>query len=398
MTDARFNDPITRRQLLRRAAVGGAALGLPSLLAACGGGSGTTGAAGGTTAGGAAQVNDVLNFSNWELYIDTPDSLKAAGVDKPTTLEQFTQQTGIKVNYYEDVNSNSEYFAKVQGRLSQGQGIGRDIFVSTDNDRFLGQYIDLKWVQKLDKSLIPNIKNLIDAQAHPPFDPNRDYSLPWFSGMDGIGWNKDVTGPVTSVQQLLEDPSLKGRVGIWSQMGDTLGLIMLENGDDPAKVTDASFDSAITRVEKAVESGQIRAFYGNNYAQPLSKGDLAASMAWSGDIFLLANPKLTWVLPETGGIIWTDNMVIPLGGSVGTASTYMNFVYDPAVAAQLALGAGYISSVKGVPDEAAKLNPKAAANTLVFPTDDMLSNLHQNDPAMLTNPDYIKRWEAVQGH
>jgi spermidine/putrescine transport system substrate-binding protein len=396
MTDARFNDPVTRRQLLRRAAVGGAALTLPSLLAACGGSSGTTGAASGTS--GAAQPNKVLNFSNWELYIDTPDSLKAAGVDKPTTLQQFTQKTGIKVNYYEDVNSNSEYFAKVQGRLSQGQGIERDIIVSTDNDRFLGQYIQQEWVQKLDKSLIPNIANLIDAQAHPPFDSNRDYSLPWFSGMDGLAWNKDVTGPVTSVQQLLEDPKLKGRVGIWNGMGDTLGLIMLENGDDPAKVTDASFEAAISRVQKAVDAGQIRAFYGNNYAQPLSKGDLAASMAWSGDIFLLANPKLTWTLPQTGGIIWTDNMIIPIGGSVPTASTYMNFVYDPPIAAQLALGAGYISSVKGVPEEAAKLNPKAASNTLVFPTDDMLSNLHQNDPAMLNNPDYIQQWEAVQGH
>ena len=398
MTDHRFNNPLTRRQLLRRAAAGGTVLAFPSLLAACGGGSsGTTGAAGGTT-GGAAQVNDVLNFSNWELYIDTADSLKDVGIDKPTTLEQFTQKTGIKVNYYEDINSNSEYFAKVQGRLAQGQGIDRDIIVSTDNDRFLAQYIDQNWVQKLDKSLIPNITNLIDAQAHPPFDPNRELSLPWFSGMDGLAWNKNVTGPVTSVQQLLEDPKLKGRVGIWNGMGDTLGLIMLENGDDPSKVTDASFEAAITRVQKAVDSGQIRAFYGNNYAQPLSKGDLAASMAWSGDIFLLANPDLTWILPETGGIIWTDNMLIPLGGSVATASTYMNFVYDPTIAAQLALGAGYISSVKGVPDEAAKLDPKAASNTLVFPTDDMLSNLHQNDSAMLNNPDYIQQWEAVQGH
>jgi len=173
---------------------------------------------------------------------------------------------------------------------------------------------------------------------------------------------------------------------------------MLENGDDPAKVTDESFDRALARVQQAVDSGQIRAFYGNNYAQPLSKGDLAASMAWSGDIFNLQSPKLTWILPETGGIIWTDNMVIPPGGDVPTASTYMNFVYDPTIAAQLALGAGYISSVKGVPEEAAKLNPKAAENTLVFPTDDMLSKVHQNDPAMLNNPDYIKRWESVQGH
>jgi spermidine/putrescine transport system substrate-binding protein len=398
MTDPRFNDPLTRRQLLCRAAVGGTVLTLPALLAACGGGSEAGGTTAAATSGGKPQLKDVLNFSNWELYIDTPGSLKDAGIDKPTTLQQFTDKTGIKVNYYQDVNSNSEYFAKVQGPLSQGKGIGRDIFVSTDNDRFLGQYIDQKWVQKLDKSLIPNMKNLIDAQAHPPFDPNRDYSLPWFSGMDGIAWNKDATGPVTSVQQLLEDPKLKGRVGIWNSMGDTLGLIMLENGDDPAKVDDASFDRALTRVQKAVDSGQIRAFYGNNYAQPLSKGDLAASMAWSGDIFLLANPKVTWTLLDTGGIIWTDNMVIPLGGDVPTASTYMNFVYDPTIAAQLALGAGYISSVKGVPEEAAKLNPKASENTLVFPTDDMLSNVHQNDPAMLNNPDYIKRWEAVQGH
>jgi spermidine/putrescine transport system substrate-binding protein len=395
MTDPRFNDPLTRRQLLRRAAVGGTALTLPALLAACGGGSEAGGA---TTAGGKPQLKDVLNFSNWELYIDTPDTLKAAGIKKPTTLQQFTEKTGIKVNYYEDVNSNPEYFAKVQGPLSRGQGIGRDIFVSTDNDRFLGQYIDQKWVQKLDKSLIPNMKNLIDAQAHPPFDPDRDYSLPWFSGMDGIAWNEDATGPVTSVKQLLEDPKLKGRVGVWNSMGDTLGLIMLENGDDPAKVTDESFDRALARVQQAVDSGQIRAFYGNNYAQPLSKGDLAASMAWSGDIFNLQNPKLTWIIPGTGGIIWTDNMVIPLGGDVPTASTYMNFVYDPTIAAQLALGAGYISSVKGVPEEAAKLNPKAAENTLVFPTDEMLSKVHQNDPAMLNNPDYIKRWEAVQGH
>jgi len=384
-----MNERMSRAQLLRRGAAGATVLSLPGLLAACGGGGG----------GGAAEgeLKDTLNFSNWELYIDTPKTRKAAGLTGPTTLQQFTKKTGIKVNYYQDVNDNPGYFAKVQGRLSQGQGIGRDIFVSTDNDRFLGEYLKNKWVQKLDKSLIPNMKNLIDVQLHPPFDPNREYTLPWFSGMDGIAWNTDVTGPVTSVKQLLEDPKLKGKVGVWNSMGDTLGLIMLENGDDPAKVTDASFDRAIARVQKANEAGQIRRFYGNDYAEPLSRGDLAASMAWSGDIVNLGNPKLTWIIPPTGGIIFTDNMLIPLGGSVPTASTYMDFVYDPKIAAQLALGANYISSVKGVKEEAAKLNPKAVENTLVFPTDAMLSKLHQNDPAMLTNPEYEKRWLAVQG-
>ena len=383
-----MNPRLTRQELLRRGTAGGVLLAFPSLLAACGGGGG---------GGDGGELKDVLNFSNWELYIDTPDSLKDAGIDKPTTLKQFTEKTGIKVNYFEDVNSNSEYFAKVQGRLRQGQGIGRDIVVSTDNDRFLGDYITNDWALKLDKDLIPNISNLIDAQASPPFDPNREYTLPWFSGMDGIAWNEDLTGPVTTVTQLLEDPKLKGKVGVWNSMGDTLGLIMLENGDDPAKVTDESFDRAIAVVQKAQDAGQIRRFYGNDYAQPLATGDLAASMAWSGDIFLLAKPNVKWGIAEKGGIIWTDNMFIPLGGSVPTASTYMNFVYDPAIAAQLALGAGYISSVKGVKDEASKLNPDAASNTLAFPTDAMLSQMHQNDPAMFSNPEYTKKWLAVQG-
>jgi spermidine/putrescine transport system substrate-binding protein len=383
-----MNSRMTRDQLLRRGAAGLTVLSLPSLLAACGGGGG----------GGSSQtLNKVLNFANWELYIDTPSTLKAAGVHKPTTLQQFEKKTGIKVNYYEEINDNAGYFAKVQGRLSRGQSIGRDIIVSTDNDRFLGEYISNKWVQKLDKSLIPNIKNLIAAQQHPPFDPNRDYSLPWASGMDGIGWNETLTDPVTSVKQLFEDPKLKGKVGVWNSMGDTLGLVMLENGDDPAQVTDASFNRAIARVKKAKDSGQIRNFYGNDYAAHLSNGDLAASMAWSGDIANLGDPKLHWGVPEQGGIIWTDNMIIPLGGSVPTASTYMNFMYGPAISAQWSVGANYISSVEGVKPYAVKLDPKEENNPLTFPTDATLSQMHQNDPAMLTNPKYSKEWLAVQG-
>ena len=109
--------------------------------------------------------------------------------------------------------------------------------------------------------------------------------------MDGIAWNEDVTGPVTTVTQLLEDPKLKGKVGVWNSMGDTLGLVMLENGDDPAKVTDETFDRALAVIQKAQDAGQIRRFYGNDYAQPLAKGDLAASMAWSGDIFNSRRPE-----------------------------------------------------------------------------------------------------------
>ena len=379
-----MNPKMTRQQLVRRGAAGTALLAFPSLLAACGGGGG----------GSASddELKTVLNFSNWPFYMDVK------GKTHPT-LDQFTAETGIEVNYFEDVNSNDEYFAKIQGRLSQGQGIDRDIIVATDNSRFPALYVEQAWVEELDKDRIPNISNLIDAQASPPFDPERTYSLPWLSGMDGIAWNEKLTGPVTSVTQLFEDPKLKGKITVFSEMADTLGLVMLENGDDPAAVTDEAFDRALERVQAAVDSGQIRRFSGNDYVQPLATGNLVACIAWGGDVAQAApdNPHLKWSIPEKGGIIWTDNMLIPLGGSVATASEYMNFVYDPKIAARIAVGTSYISAVKGVKEEALKIDPASGNNELIFPDDETLSRVHFNDPAMVNNEDYITRWQQVEG-
>jgi spermidine/putrescine transport system substrate-binding protein len=381
-----MNPRLTRNELLRRGAAGGALLAFPSILAACGGGGGDGG--GGDDGG---ELSTVLNFANWPLYIDTEP--------KPTTLQEFTQQTQIKVNYFEEINDNAEYFAKVQGPLSQGSGIDRDIFVFTDNSRFPGLLVNQGWVEELDKDLIPNITNLVDAQASPPFDPDRTYSLPWMSGMTGIAWNENVTGPVTSIQQLLEDPKLKGKVTMLQEMADSMGLVMLQNGDDPGAVTDESFNAAIASVEAAVESGQIRRFTGNDYTQALTTGDLAAAVAWSGDVvqLLADNPNLKWAIPESGGMIWTDNMLIPQGGSAPTASTYMNFVYDPAVAARLAKAITYVTPVVGAKEELAKTDPETAGNPLIFPDDDTLAQVNQFDAAALDNEEYITLWQGVLG-
>ena len=379
--------PLTRRQLLERAALGGAALTLPGFLAACGGGGD-----GGDTGGG--ELADVLRFANWPLYIDIDEETK-----KRPTLDEFTRRTGIAVDYFEEINDNAEYFAKVQGPLSQGRGIDRDIFVFTDNSRFPGLLIDEGWVQKLDKELIPNISNLIEAQASPPFDPEREYSLPWQSGMTGIAWNEDLTGPVTSIEQLFEDAKLKGKVSMLMEQADSVGLVMLANGDDPAEVSDETYDKAIDRVQAAVDSGQVVRFTGNDFAQPLTQGELAACVAWSGDMIqLLAdNPKLKWGVPKDGGMIWTDNMFIPTGGSVPTASTYMNYVYEPAVAAKIAAYVNYVPPVQGVKEELVKIDPELANNTLIIPDEELLAQLHQYDSAALANDEHISKWQTVLG-
>jgi spermidine/putrescine transport system substrate-binding protein len=391
MTDPRFNDPITRRQVLRRAAAGGAALSLPSLLAACGGGGeigGATAPTGGTTSV-RKELADTLVFANWPAYIDKK------GSSRPS-LEQFTQKTGVKVKYIQEVNDNEEWFGKYQAQLSQGQDIDRDLTVLTD--WMAARMIRLGYVEKKDKSAIPNEKNLTPTLRHPAWDPNREYSLPWQSGMTGIAYNPKFTGgPVTSIEQLFTDSKLKGKVTCLTEMPDTIGLIMQANGDDPTKVQPDAFDRAIETLKSA--SGQIRQFTGNEYLKLFPDGSVWAGMTWSGDVAQLQTdtPGLKWVIPDDGGMIWNDNMLIPTGGDVYTASTYMNFVYDPKIAAEIEAWVNYICPVVGAKEELLKIDPDIAKNVLIFPTDEMLAKVKLFDAEAADNPDFKEKFQAVLG-
>jgi spermidine/putrescine transport system substrate-binding protein len=380
-----MTDQLTRRQLLERAAVGGAAITFPGILAACGGSS--TKSSSGSSSHTLAKT---LRFSNWELYIDVKGQ-------KHPTLDEFQKKTGVHVDYLEDINGNAEFFSKIQGPLSRGQSVDRDLVVFTDNSRYPSLMIKKGWAEKIDKSAIPNIKNLVEQQRHPAWDPNRDYSLPWQSGMTGIGFNDKLTDPVLSIGDLLDNPKLKGKVAVLDDYSGTLTLVMFANGDDPAKVTDASFDRAIARLQKAVDSGQIRQFYGQNYSDAFARGDLAATIAWSGDVvqLQLANKHLRWNLPSDGGEIFTDNMMIPKGGEAYTASVYMNFVYDPTIAAQIEDYVNYICPVVGAKEILLKQDPAIANNNLIFPTQEMLDNVSSLDPAALNNEKYLTTWNNL---
>jgi len=379
-----MNSRLTRRDLLKRSAAGGALLSLPGLFGASDAVAAALGTAGGQT----------LTISNWPYYIDVNEKTK-----KRPSIEQFQKQTGIKVKYIEDVNDNATFFGKIQGALSRGQSTGRDIIVMTDNSPYPALLVQKGWVEKLDKSVLPNIKNLQNNQRHPSWDPNREHSLPWQSGMTGIGYNAKLTTPVTTMHQLLTDKKLHGKVTLLNDAEDTLGLIMLENGDDPNKVTDASFNRALKMVQVAVKSGQVRQFTGNDYGPLLAKGDIIAATAWSGDIVQLQpdNKSLRWQLPKAGGIVWTDNMLIPKGGDIHNASIFMNFVYDPKIAAEIELAISYVCPVKGADKVLLKTNPEIAKNPLIFPSAATLARLHQNDPKALFNVDYKTKWQKLLG-
>jgi spermidine/putrescine transport system substrate-binding protein len=380
---------LDREEFLRRSFAIGAVMAIPGLAAklARGGVAVPTGV-------DPKRLKKTLVFSNWPLYMD---------YDKKThrhpSLDLFTKKYGVKVKYIEDINQNETFFGKVQAQLRRGQSIGRDLIVMTDNSRFPALLVQQKWVEKIDKSVIPNIKNLLPALQHPGWDPKREYSLPWQSGMTGIGYNAKYTKPVTTVDQLLFDRKLKGKVTLLDSIGDTLPVIVLSNGDDPTKIDDAAFNRAIKKIEKAKKAGQIRRFTGNDYIAMFPTGDVWAGLVWSGDMPQIrdSTPKANWLIPESGGTIWTDNMLIPHGGDVYTASVYMNFYYQPKIAALVEDAIDYVCPVGGADKALVKLDPSAAKNTLIFPTKEMLKKIYIIDPKALFNPDFQVKWQRMLG-
>jgi spermidine/putrescine transport system substrate-binding protein len=374
---------ISRKVFLRRAAAGSAMLAAPGLLRA--------GAAFGSTG---AKLPKTIVFSNWPLYIDVKKKTH------PSILQFQKAHPGTTVRYLEDINDNDQFFGKIEGPLSQGQSTGRDLIVLTDSSGLPQRMIQLGWVEKWDKSAMPHVKNLIPAQQHPAWDPHRDYSLPWQSIMAGIGYDPHKVGyELDSVDKLLTDPKLKGKVTLLTQLSDTMGLVMLANGDDPSHVTKKAWDAAVARIKKAVQSGQIRQFTGNDYAPLLAKGDVWACFAWSGDLVQLQvdHPGLKWVAPKTGAIFSTDNMLIPKGGNAYAASVLADWFYVPKIAAEVEDYVNYICPVAGAGKILLKSDPAVAKNPLIFPPASLLAKLHQFDANAINNQKYKQDFQHLIG-
>jgi spermidine/putrescine transport system substrate-binding protein len=355
---------LSRRSLLRGTMAAGAAAAVGGVLAACGT-KGTAQTAQTCVSTDLSATEKKLAFSNWPLYIDVDDNDKS----KRPTLDAFVTSSGIQVAYTEDVNDNNEFFGKIRNQLAACQSIDRDIIVLTD--WMAARLVRLGWVQKLDKTKLSKAtKNLLPTLQGRSWDKNTEYALPWQSGLSGIAFNGNVTGEVHTVDELLTRPDLKGKVTCLSEMRDTMGLLLQSLGHDPSNFTDAQFDAALEKLKKAKDSGQIRRFTGNDYAQDLAKGDIAACVAWSGDVIQLNfdDEKVQFVAPDSGVMLWSDNMLVPNKAShKANAETLMDYYYDPKVAAEVAAYVNYICPVAGAQAEMASIDEDLAKNPLIFP-------------------------------
>ena len=327
-------------------------------LTACGGASESSGGGTAEEVKLEGKPSGELTISNWPLYIDKE------------TVPDFEKATGVKVHYIEDVNENAGFFGKMQPLLSQGESGGRSLFVVTD--WMAAKMRELGYLQNIDKSGIPNVeKNLSSSLRHPSFDPNREFSVPWQSGMGGLIVRTDLAPEVRSICDLF-NPKYKGKVDFLNEVIETVPLVMKCEGVDPNEASEADWMKAIEKIKGAVESGQIRRFTGNDYVHDLTSGNVVAVIGWSGDAVQMQNenPNIEFRIPTQGCSLWSDNMVIPVGAPNPTAAeAWMNYVYDPQNQAQIAEYVNYVTPVEGVKEVLAEKNPELAKNQLIFPSE-----------------------------
>ncbi len=368
-------------RLSRRSALRGAgALGLGAFLAACGttapgaaGGATTSAAAGPATAADVSDTDKKVDWANWTLYLDYDDATKTY-----PSLEAFKTQTGLEATYSEDIEDNDSYYGKIQGQLAGGQDIGQDIVVLTD--WMAARMITMGFTQELDAANVPNAKNLLASLQDVDFDPGRKHTLTWQSGFAGVAWNKaEVPGGIRTVSDLWK-PELKGRIDVLSEWRDTIGLIMSEQGVDISGAWgSAEYGKAIEVLQEQIGSGQIRQVKGNSYKEDLISGDAVAVIGWSGDITQINaenDDKWEFAIPESGGTLFSDDMMVPIGSRhKKNAETLMNYYLDPVVAAQVAAYVNYICPVEGAQAELAKTDPELAANTSIFPDEATLKTV-----------------------
>lgn len=317
----------------------------------------------------------VVDFANWPYYID-----RRRDGGHPS-LELFTEETGIRVDYTRPIRDNAGFLERIRPALEAGESTGYDLIVVTNGPE-LDELIERGWLVPLDRSLLPNFdRHAGPLVRDPAWDPGNRFTLAWQSGFTGIAYRPEAIDALGRRPDSIRDlwhPLLAGRVGMLVDLMDLGSFGLLAIGVDPETSTRLDWISAAYRLRQQRDNGILRGYYDQGYLRALQGGEIWACQAWSGDIFQanqLGHPELRFVLPTDGAMLWTDNMAIPANAEHPVdASLLMDFVYQPRVAAMIADWVWYVCPVPDaqpiVEDELG--HPEVANSRLVFPNPERL--------------------------
>ena len=267
--------------------------------------------------GGGGPEEKELNFYNWTDYV------------AKSTIPSFEQETGIKVtqDFY---TSNEELLAKLRAG-----GTGYDVIVPSDY--MVAIMIKSDVLQPLDKSKIPNFKNIGENFRGLSYDPDNEYSIPYQWGTTGILYNKKEIGQQEDSWEPMWNPEFEGKIGMLNDERETPGAALYKLGYSVNATEDEQLQEAEAELMK--QKPLLRGYFDSTQNRPLvQNGDLLLGHVFSGDAFLALseNDDLDYIIPKPGATRWTDNMCIPNGAEhPDNAHKFINYILDAKVGAAL---------------------------------------------------------------
>ena len=309
--------------------------------------------------GDQSQLADELQLYTWVEYID------------PAIKDQFEAECGVKV-----VETNYDSNETMLATLQAG-GTGYDIIVPSD---YMVQIlVSENMLEKLDFANIPNIANMAPFHVNQYFDPQQEYTVPYFWGTSGFAVDTNVIPEPVASWDMVFEPTEEtcGKISLLDDQRETIGAALMYlgysiNDTDPAHLEEAK--------NKLIEHSKcVKAYDSMSHDDLIVQGETVIAHIWTGDAILAGDPAtggregIVYMIPEEGCTIWQDNMAIPVGApNKYTAEVFMNYIADPEIGAQNSTFVGY-----GTPNEEAKayMDPELLANKGVYPDEATMARL-----------------------
>ncbi len=324
--------------------------------------------------GRASRASGELRVYNWDTYIGE------------TTLDTFTEKTGVDVQY--DLYANLE---EMLAKFKTGNP-GYDVIFPSDY--MIETMIKLDLLEEIDHSRIKNWDNIDANFKDPSFDPGCKHNVPYFWGSVGVGYRTTKVDKPASWKALLDSDQYSGRIALMADARIVLGITLLYlghplNSTDPNHIAEAR--DTLIRQKK-----HLKAFAPDSGQDMLIAGDVDLVMEWNGDVIKVMeeDDELSYTIPDEGSMIWVDGVCIPKGGpNIDNAYLFIDHLQEGAVNAEIANTIHYATSnraARPMLDEADLNNPA------IYPPDEVVARsdalIEIGDAQTL----YDKAWTEIQ--
>jgi len=293
-----------------------------------------------------------LNIYCWDEYLPKE------------VLEEFTKRTGTKVTLTL-YDSNEAMLAKLQA----GGAAFDVVFPSEYAVKILA---DKKLALPLDKSKLPNFKNLDPRLLDKSYDPGNKFAIPYFFGTTGIGYNKKLAGDIDSWNALF-DPKFSGKILMLNDMRECFAAALRTNGKGVNEKEIPALKAAGEKLR--AQKKLVKAYDSDNFATELQRGTVIIAHGFNGQFAKMFadeadKEKFAYIVPKEGATVWIDNAAIPANApNPDGAHAFLNYLLEPETGAKIVNSAKYASANLAARE---KINPEILKNEIIYPTDEVL--------------------------